>query len=58
MCSPMWLGVGGLKNIDPFEYPAALLGDDKGWSPYVMNPECVDCTKLGGVTVKPDFWPY
>ncbi|MHC1707294.1 MAG: DUF4249 domain-containing protein [Bacteroidales bacterium] len=58
MCSSWWLGVGGFANIEPLEYPAALEGDEDGWRPYVMSRECVDCTELGGTTVKPDFWPF
>lgn len=57
-CSPVWLGKGGLANIFPYEYPAALVGDQYSYTMFIMNNECVDCTTLGGTTVKPDFWPY
>jgi hypothetical protein len=56
-CSSQWLGIGGFANIDPFDYPAPLVGDEHGYTMWVMTNECVDCTAEGGTTVKPGFWP-
>jgi len=57
MCNPSALRVG-LVEITPDNYPGFLMGNANGYFLVYLNPECVDCTKSGGVTVKPDFWPY
>lgn len=56
-CDPIPLR-NGLKEIKPKDYPAYLLGNAEGYSATWMENECVDCTALGGVTVKPSFWPF
>lgn len=57
-CSPAFLRKG-LREIYPWEYPAYLMSGDNGnWIPFILNYECVDCTLRGGVTTKPDFWPW
>lgn len=55
-CSPSVLKYG-LIEIDPWDYPAFLLGDQFTFYMVVLNDECVDCLKLGGTNIKPDFWP-
>ncbi|MBN2614991.1 MAG: DUF4249 domain-containing protein [Bacteroidales bacterium] len=47
-------GIIELKGLD---YPVYLVGDEKTYAPLVYTAECVDCTLLGGVTKKPDYWP-
>jgi hypothetical protein len=46
------------KEFRPKDYPVFLLGDAGTWYPIQLNEECINCLKLGGTTVKPDFWPY
>ena len=47
----------GLKSIRPSQYPAYLFGSEFVYFQILLEPYCVDCTSLGGTTVKPDFWP-
>ena len=47
----------GLPEIKPPMYPAYLLGTETSYSPNLLNPECVNCLLLGGINVKPSFWP-
>ncbi|MBU2466169.1 MAG: DUF4249 domain-containing protein, partial [Bacteroidetes bacterium] len=56
-CSPTILRKG-VREIDSRYFPAFLMGDAMTYYPVWLNDECVDCTLMGGVTVKPDFWPY
>ena len=56
-CNPSVLERAGFKEIRPYEYPAYLMGDDETYYMVVLNEECVNCLALGGVNVKPDFWP-
>jgi hypothetical protein len=56
-CSPTGLRIG-VREIDPRYFPAFLMGDEMTYYPVWLNDECVDCTLLGGVPFKPDFWPY
>jgi len=49
------LGIGGWKNVYPWEYPVYftyVLGQLK-----TLSKECIDCRAMGGTIVKPDFWP-
>jgi hypothetical protein len=48
----------GAKDIDPRDYPAYLFGDYYGYSWRLLDTECVDCLTVGGINVKPAFWPY
>jgi len=48
----------GLREILPRDYPAYLEGNETNWVPSWLFSECVDCRLLGGVTIKPVFWPY
>lgn len=47
----------GLIEISPHEYPAYLFSSGGSWAPATMTVNCVDCTHVGGVTQKPDYWP-
>jgi len=48
----------GLIEISPEDYPAFLMGNDKGYWNVQLANECVDCLSIGGINIKPDFWPY
>ncbi|HLN56293.1 MAG TPA: DUF4249 domain-containing protein [Bacteroidales bacterium] len=48
----------GFKELKPEDLPVYLYGDRLGYSLISMGDECVDCLKMGGVNVKPDFWPW
>jgi hypothetical protein len=56
-CSPYGLGQFGWKEVNKWEYPVYFYYIGTGVV-RLLNPECYDCRKLGGVTVKPAFWPY
>jgi hypothetical protein len=56
-CRPDTLTHGGLKAIRPSQYPAFLDGDEFTYYLIRLGSYCVDCTYLGGTTLKPDFWP-
>jgi hypothetical protein len=56
-CDPTILR-NGLKVIKPNDYPAYLQGNSETYFLVWMENECVDCQKLGGSLVKPDFWPF
>jgi hypothetical protein len=50
----------GLKSLDQIHfawYPAYLFGDNGGYRLEMIRPDCVDCLRLGGINVKPVFWP-
>lgn len=49
---------GGLKAIPYWAYPAYLVATDYGYIVILLEPQCYDCTKSGGNTVKPAYWPY
>jgi hypothetical protein len=57
-CAPETLRVGGLRSIDPSEYPAFLMGNKIKYFGIQLSQYCVDCMALGGTIKKPDFWPY
>ena len=57
-CSPERLGFFGFREIEPDEYPAYLDGNAMGPFNIVLSQYCVDCLTLGGINIKPDFWPY
>ena len=57
-CKPESPGRFGLREIDPSEYPAYLMKNVLGQPLVILSITCVDCTKQGGTTIKPDFWPY
>jgi hypothetical protein len=58
-CSPEELGMGGFKNILPYEYPVyyTYLSENGERALRTLQITCVDCRALGGTIVKPDFWP-
>jgi len=55
-CSPYSLGMFGWKEIYKWEYPVYFYYNEVG-ALKIINKECIDCRRLGGTTVKPDFWP-
>ena len=59
-CTTDTLGTrgGGLKEISPSAYPVYLAGNSVTYFFIVLSNYCVDCLTLGGINVKPDFWPY
>jgi hypothetical protein len=57
-CSPQVLGFFGLREINPDDYPAFLMGNKLGYYSVELERMCVDCLTLGGTNIKPDFWPY
>ena len=44
----------GIKDITPLDYTAYLTNESASG---LLTEPCVDCTRMGGTTVKPDFWP-
>jgi len=48
----------GFADIDKRDYPAYIYGDAEGYSLASLDTECVDCLTLGGINVKPAFWPF
>jgi hypothetical protein len=63
LCQPAGLTPGELmeflEGIDTTEYPIFLYNytgtRDGPWD--YIDQACVDCTKRGGNTIKPDYWP-
>ncbi len=51
-CEPRALGVGDLKEGTNPKYLISIDGNIK-----FLIDRCVECTRLGGSTVKPDYWP-
>lgn len=47
----------GLWDVSPLDYPAYLDGNETTYFNTQLSPACVDCTRNGGTTTKPDFWP-
>ena len=47
----------GLWDVSPLDYPAYLDGNDQTYFNAQLSPGCVDCTRNGGTTIKPTFWP-
>lgn len=48
----------GFRELKPEDLPVYLFGDKDGFSMITLGDECVDCLTLGGVNIKPDFWPW
>jgi hypothetical protein len=57
ICTPMIL-LKGLIELSPDDYPAFLYGDKYGFELIYLGSECVDCLSLGGINIKPEFWPW
>lgn len=55
-CYPESLRFGFIE-ISPYDYPAYLFSAEGFATATVLNEECIFCTRRGGVTQKPDFWP-
>lgn len=47
----------GYSSIPASAYPAAIKAGPYGPVPIWLSNGCVDCTVMGGTTVKPSFWP-
>ena len=54
-CVKEELGMGGWKNVYPWEYPVYFTYVDGMLK--TLTKECIDCRTMGGTIVKPDFWP-
>lgn len=54
-CSEDGLGRFGWKEFGPNDYPVYYYFN--GGQLRILSSECIDCRRLGGTTVKPDFWP-
>ncbi|HCT29248.1 MAG TPA: hypothetical protein DIW31_00585, partial [Bacteroidales bacterium] len=52
-CEPRMPGIGEFNQGTPPKYLVYAEGAIK-----VVQSHCVECTLLGGSTIKPDFWPY
>lgn len=48
----------GFRELTPDDYPAWLFGDEFGYTMILLGIECVDCLSLGGINVKPSYWPW
>ncbi|MEI6683014.1 MAG: DUF4249 domain-containing protein [Bacteroidota bacterium] len=55
-CGESELGRFGWKEFFKYEYPIYYYFPPVGLR--ILDVNCVDCRKAGGVTHKPDFWPY
>jgi hypothetical protein len=56
-CSKNPMEHGDFLEIPVGDYPAFLFGDSTGYRMSYLSIECVDCLSVGGINVKPDFWP-
>ncbi|MEI7723727.1 MAG: DUF4249 domain-containing protein [Bacteroidota bacterium] len=54
-CTEDYLGKFKWKEFFTWQYPIYYYY--RGETVKILNNECVDCRKMGGGTVKPDFWP-
>jgi len=54
-CSPQSYRFG-FRDVEEREYPAYFI--EVQGEILFMQESCVDCRTLGGVTTKPDYWPY
>ena len=48
----------GFNEIPESEYPAYVYSVNGVWTHATMIDDCVICPVIGGVTEKPDYWPY
>ena len=55
-CGESQLGRFGWKEFFKYEYPIYYYFPPVGLR--ILDVNCVDCRKAGGLTQKPDFWPY
>lgn len=55
-CTPLTI-MGGFEVYSPADFPVYLMGNENGFRMVELNPSCIDCTRDGGSTQKPDFWP-
>jgi len=56
-CAPLDGMRGGFRELNPSMYPVYLYGNAAGYSLSPLRTECVDCLSVGGINVKPAFWP-
>jgi hypothetical protein len=54
-CGLEELGIGGWHNVEPWEYPVYFTYVN--YQLYTLPLSCVDCRAVGGLPVKPSFWP-
>jgi len=54
-CTEELLGMGGWRNIEPWQYPIYFYYGEEGIK--TLTDECIDCRLSGGTIAKPDFWP-
>jgi hypothetical protein len=47
----------GFREISWQDYPAYLYSEGGVVQAKLMDNTCVDCTKMGGYTTKPSYWP-
>ncbi|MDP1621303.1 MAG: DUF4249 domain-containing protein [Bacteroidales bacterium] len=55
-CFESGLGRLGWKEFFWWEYPVYYYFNEVG-ALRILSYECIDCRKIGGTIVKPDFWP-
>jgi len=56
-CGEEGLGHFGWREFGPKDYPVYYYFPAAGGL-LILSRECVECERLGGSLVKPDFWPY
>ena len=54
-CSEDGLGMFGWREFFSWQYPIYYYYN--AGVVRILSDECIDCRKIGGSTVKPDFWP-
>lgn len=54
-CSPDYRSYGLIGLIHPANWPIYIYEDEAG-DRGLANDECFDCRKLGGTTIRPEFW--
>jgi hypothetical protein len=57
-CNEESLGHFGWAEYRPKDYPVYYYYPRPGSGVLILSDECVNCTRQGGITEKPDFWPY
>jgi hypothetical protein len=55
-CNEESLGRFGWREFSPKDYPVYYYFNPAG-SLRILSKECIECERLGGTMVKPEFWP-